>query len=751
MTFIIQDMKATKLFSFSLCLSLSLALGAKDLNKSVTWENIRMHPAPLPVIGEIQARPSVLDAPSMWSVGAETMDRDYAIFGEFRQYMKETGVGYARLQSGWAKTEQKKGRYDFKWLDEHVDGLIEEGIRPWMCLCYGNPIYSKHGHDLNAKLFPDGPIMEAWLKYVKATVAHYKGKIALWEVWNEPDGRKNLDSYPLYANLFVRTAKAIKEVDPDAKIAAFGSCSPDREYIRQTLELIDKAGGIQYIDYITYHAYWPVPETIIPAVRQLRADVDKYDPSIGLIQGETGCPAQLEYGHALKNLEWTEYSQAKWDLRQAMTHWSMGIPYSFFTMVDLNYGWMLQSFGLIRMNGNKQAVYKRPKYYAVQHVTSFFTPDVKPTDAVKITSSEDVVFKGIQKDGQPVGFLVWKGGERPSPSLERVVCEIKAEGLQLKHPVYVDLLTGYVHALPDGLSKVPVWDSPVAVVEEDIVQKTSTQQVRIGSYNLRRAEIAEKNPENNWDRRKYRTVQSILSCNFDICGLQEVDIIQQENVLAMLESAGKPYDGFFFCPYADDGRGSKAHGIIWRKDRFILEGEPHRFWLSDPPQQKQVNDHGPNGQKKYIRGASCATLRDIRDGRRYFIMATHAPLNKEDHAAAAHICADMERLYNPEGYPSFFVGDFNALETDASSAEYRKWWADVYHAFDSAKELRTGPEGTFNGWRLGRTPTKRIDFIYFRGAGVTPVSYRCDDTLYDGLLPSDHFPIYADFLVGPGR
>ena len=294
-----------------LLLVLAVSSAGQELKKSVTWENLRAHPAPLPVVGELRALESSLDAPSLWSVGVETMDRDYAVFENFRQYVGQTGVGYGRLQSGWAKTEQKKGKYDFKWLDAHVDGLLAEGIHPWMCLCYGNPIYSGFGHDLNAKIFPDGPVMDAWLRYVKACVKRYKGKVTMWEVWNEPDGSKNLDSYPLYANLFIRTAQVIREVDPEAKIAAFGSCSPDREYIRQALELIDKAGGIPYIDYLTYHAYWPIPEAVIPAVKKLREDVDAYNPSIVLLQGETGCPGQLEYGHAMKNIEWDEYKQAK--------------------------------------------------------------------------------------------------------------------------------------------------------------------------------------------------------------------------------------------------------------------------------------------------------------------------------------------------------------------------------------------------------------------------------------------------------
>ena len=38
-----------------LALSLCLPATAQELKKSVTWENIKAHPAPLPVIGELPA------------------------------------------------------------------------------------------------------------------------------------------------------------------------------------------------------------------------------------------------------------------------------------------------------------------------------------------------------------------------------------------------------------------------------------------------------------------------------------------------------------------------------------------------------------------------------------------------------------------------------------------------------------------------------------------------------------------------
>jgi exonuclease III len=61
---------------------------------------------------------------------------------------------------------------------------------------------------------------------------------------------------------------------------------------------------------------------------------------------------------------------------------------------------------------------------------------------------------------------------------------------------------------------------------------------------------------------------------------------------------------------------------------------------------------------------------------------------------------------------------------------------------------RTGPHGTFNSHNVEKDmeTAARIDYIYYRGDGVTPLNYCCDTTLYDGLYPSDHCPIYSDII-----
>lgn len=454
------------------------------LKKSVTWENIKINPAPLPILGHIVATPSDITKESFWSVGCETLDRDYSNFENYKQYVGQTGVGYARLQSGWAKTETEKGKYNFEWLDKHVDGLIAQGVKPWICLCYGNPVYSDDGYDLNAKIIKEGKVMDAWERYVKAIVKRYKGKVTMWEVWNEPDGGKNGKSYYEYAALFHHTAKAIRSVDKDVKIAAFGVCTPaKREYLSKALDRINELGSIKDVNYVTYHAYSPIPEYIVPEVERFRGSLEKYPAKIEVLQGETGCPGQLEYGHAMNGIEWNEYSQVKWDLRQMMNHFALGVPYSVFTMVDLNYGWMHQSFGLIRMNLQHVPIYLRPKFYAVQNVTSIFTPEFSADPEVTATSAygREIKCVGVKKGNETVGFLLWFPDRRPEGNLERASVSLTINGVTLEKPVYVDLMSGNVQDLARCISRggnvddivrlneFPMWDCPVLVINKSAI------------------------------------------------------------------------------------------------------------------------------------------------------------------------------------------------------------------------------------------------------------------------------------------
>ncbi|MCQ2399668.1 MAG: beta-galactosidase, partial [Clostridia bacterium] len=160
-----------------------------------------------------------------FGVGMEKLDRN--VFDPNKTYkpVSELGVKRVRLQSGWMRTERKRGEYDFKWLDEIVDNLLSLGIRPWLCLCYGNPLYTERAKHVFGgvgcpPVFSDEE-KKAWANYCKATAVHFKGRITEYEVWNEPDGEhcwKHGVNGKEYGEFAILTAKAVKSGDENAEI-----------------------------------------------------------------------------------------------------------------------------------------------------------------------------------------------------------------------------------------------------------------------------------------------------------------------------------------------------------------------------------------------------------------------------------------------------------------------------------------------------------------------------------------------------
>ena len=454
----------------------SVAMGAEKGKKyrSITWEKLKASGPELKQIGLLATRPAKEIESSDWSVGCETLDRDQAKFSVYKDYVGELGAKHGRLQSGWAKCEKEKGVYDFAWLDESVYGLNEQGVKPWMCLCYGNPVYGSELH-LGAgvaAVTQNEEAMAAWLRYVEATVNRYKDTVNCWEIWNEPNGHGCEE----YATLLMKTAETVRKVQPKAEIMGLSLAGVDLRFTKGVLDILKQHEKLDCIDYLTYHPYTGNPDSSYAAVDKLKQLVDSYDPSIRLYQGENGCPSILEWTHALANYPWTEYSQAKWFLRRTAGDRVRSIPSSVFTIIDLKYPNMLQSFGLIRSNLLHDFIYKRPAYYAVQHMMSFFDDAVKPVGILEYESDSPrtLTVAGFEKAGTPVA-LVWYSDEIPSDELAWDKIDVTIKGVTFRDPVYVEMITGKVFELDksawksDGgnttLTQLPMWDSPMMLAE----------------------------------------------------------------------------------------------------------------------------------------------------------------------------------------------------------------------------------------------------------------------------------------------
>ncbi|MBQ9431481.1 MAG: glycoside hydrolase [Kiritimatiellae bacterium] len=458
------------------------AAAPKKERKCVTWIRLNELNPGLKEIGRLAVRDAKEIKSSKWSIGCETMDRDYADWNAYKAWLGPLGVKHGRLFSGWAKTEQEKGVYDFTWFDPHVREMAAMSVKPWICLAYGNPVWgSDFRLGMKVKQVTDNPeAFEAWLRYCTACVNRYKDVVDEWEIWNEPFGQG-----PEYAEMFYRTAKAIRAVQPNAKIFCTAVNFP-KDYTC-VLDKLKQENALELGSYFIYHPYYPNPDTAYDKIAvPLRKLVKSYSDAFDIMQGETGCPSQLEFAHALSNIEWSEYAQAKWDLRRTIGDAAREIPCNVFTMIDLQYTFMLQSFGLIRSNTLKEFVYRRPSYYAMQNVFSLLDDEAHP---VKIVSQpgfpieqrfdpkdtgKRTLFSVRFARGDSLFRFMWFSDSRPSSTLGFDRVKINLPG-RVEHPVWVEMITGRVFEIPAEtvthadnttiIRDVPMWDSPVMVTD----------------------------------------------------------------------------------------------------------------------------------------------------------------------------------------------------------------------------------------------------------------------------------------------
>ena len=452
------------------------------------WKTLNGLDLGLKELGRLRTRRSKDIRWNDFSVDCGTLDRDMADFESYRPVMGELGVKRARFCSGWAKTEQEKGKYDFAWLDAILDGTIAEGIEPWVVLQYGNPVYgSDYRLGMKVRQLTGNPeAFAAWMKYVEATVARYRDRVRLWEIWNEPYGQGED-----YATLAIETARVVKRVQPDAELMLTAMDPPDHDVC---LRRFAEAGVLKLFKWWSFHPYWGYPEgTWEWQAPDLRKKVVKANPDFRIFQGEAGCPCQMEFGHALRGFNWSEFSQAKWVSRRLMCDYGEGVPSSIFSMIDNQYTYMLQSFGMIRSDLLKEFIYRRPSFYTMSHFTALFDDRSKTLGWTKsvpfaISRAGDQtpprdpylepkrlsVARFTFRDGKP-GFAAWYGSRFPGDSLGFDRISFSVPDVRLADPVLVEMITGRVFELGTSrirvenggqrLFDVPMWDGVLLFAE----------------------------------------------------------------------------------------------------------------------------------------------------------------------------------------------------------------------------------------------------------------------------------------------
>lgn len=433
-------------------------------------------------IGAVAAVHSSLIKSSPIGLGFEKLDRE--VFDPEKAYDKvaDLGVKWIRIQSGWARTEKVKGVYDFAWLDSIVDNLIRRGLQPWMCLCYGNGLYTEQA----TKVFGAvgcPPIhseeeKRAWHNYVAAVTKHYKGRVEWYEVWNEPDGKwcwKHGPDGTEYGEFVKATAAAVKAGDADAKVIGGSTCLSGFEWLNDVL----RTGAGACMDALTYHAYSPDEEWGALRARSIRALCHTYNPKMKIIQGETGTQSRSDGAGALTGAAWTPLRQAKFMARHMVTDLFDDMMFaSYFSCLDmiealngtvgdkasyLDYGY----FGVLAADFDENGVATgeyTPKlsYRTLQVISALFREEFSlaelPVQFVERSSprllrsddaGKDVLFGGFRKPNGSCAFAYWRPTELLTTSYESTV-SLDVAAIPGKARL-IDVLDGTIYEIPEKM------------------------------------------------------------------------------------------------------------------------------------------------------------------------------------------------------------------------------------------------------------------------------------------------------------
>jgi hypothetical protein len=457
----------------------------------------------LPYLGSVKSRNIGEIETSNWIIGCETLDRDFADYDQYKEYIAPLGIKLLRMQAGWGKTEKVIGKYDWTWLDNIVNDATSRGLRPWLQTSYGNTLYAGGGGaNLGAVLPSSKEAMEAYRKWVYALVTRYRGKVKDWEVWNEPNfGDNTINSVEMTAEFNIQTAEIIKKIQPDARISGLALGHFGLPFAEKFFKYISERGKMGLFDNMTYHDYYYNPDANYQHVEQFRSILWKYAPWMKIRQGENGAPSAGGAGRgALWDYDWSELSQAKWDTRRMLGNLGHDIECSIFGLIDMAYTsgpiHKINYKGILKSDSTKRVIRPKIAYYAIQNITSVFDNSLERIKDLEVTYNiasagpgENKYSKSTDRSVSVFGYwnkiskkqlyTIWMDENIPTNSnVTKLQTFTFTEG-NFEHPVFVDIITGGVYDISADkwnktgntftFKEIPVYDGPILIADKSLI------------------------------------------------------------------------------------------------------------------------------------------------------------------------------------------------------------------------------------------------------------------------------------------
>ena len=181
----------------------------------------------------------------------------------------------------WRDIQPAREKWDFTRLDRYLTMAKIAGVEVLLPLGL-TPQWASSRPSEKSSYAPGNAAMPAslndWTSFVQAVAHRYKGRIAAYEIWNEPNAAGFFSgSIDNIVALSCAAYRVIKQQDPDARVV-----SPAATYQAKGIAWFDQflaAGGKSCFDIVGFHFYTLAhesPEELLPLVDQMRAVMKKH-------------------------------------------------------------------------------------------------------------------------------------------------------------------------------------------------------------------------------------------------------------------------------------------------------------------------------------------------------------------------------------------------------------------------------------------------------------------------------------------
>ena len=180
---------------------------------------------------------------------------------EVVELLKKAGFGGFRNPIYWFQVEEhNKNEYVMPDHTQAVFDACEAGLEPLIVLSGGNgPWGAINTAESNLNMAPSTTEqINAFANYCAYVAEQFKGKVKYYEIWNEfnePGSNAGDRSGSAYAKILAAASKAIKAVDPDAKVIGMATSFINNSFIQNTVKALKSTGDNNCYDIASTHPY----------------------------------------------------------------------------------------------------------------------------------------------------------------------------------------------------------------------------------------------------------------------------------------------------------------------------------------------------------------------------------------------------------------------------------------------------------------------------------------------------------------